>query len=239
MTSDARNALSPPSAPARPAPQPRSAYRAFRSISTRWADNDVYGHVNNVVYYSWFDTVVNEYLIRRGVLDIEGSAVIGVVVETQCRYFSELAFPQPVDLGLRVGRLGTSSVRYEIGVFADGEPTASACSARRSALIRSAIQRARDHRRRVARRSRSSFHRGRPRSRPSDCAARDQRAGPGERRHQQRSGTVKCLEYEPEGGDGNIPSFVFCVHCERSELGLRGCGRRFAGLPNHCFAPIR
>jgi acyl-CoA thioester hydrolase len=89
-------------------------------------DNDAYGHVNNVVYYSWFDTVVNEYLVRQGVLDIAGGAVIGLVVETQCRYFSELAFPQPVDLGLRIGRLGNSSVRYEIGVFAEGEPATSA-----------------------------------------------------------------------------------------------------------------
>ena len=104
----------------------RAQYRHFLPIQTRWSDNDAYGHVNNVVYYSWFDTVVNEYLIAQGVLDITGGAVIGLVVETQCRYFSELAFPQPVDLGLRIGKLGTSSVRYEIGVFAEGEPAASA-----------------------------------------------------------------------------------------------------------------
>jgi acyl-CoA thioester hydrolase len=104
----------------------RDGYRHFQRITTRWMDNDAYGHVNNVVYYSWFDTVVNGYLVQQGVLDIGGGDVIGLVVETQCRYFSELAFPQPVDLGLRVGRLGRSSVRYEIGVFADGEPTASA-----------------------------------------------------------------------------------------------------------------
>jgi len=110
----------------RPAPDRRDGYRHFHRITTRWMDNDAYGHVNNVVYYSWFDTVVNEYLIAQGVLDVTGGAVIGLVVETQCRYFSELAFPQPVDLGLRIGRLGTSSVRYEIGVFAEGEPTASA-----------------------------------------------------------------------------------------------------------------
>ena len=105
----------------RPAPDRRDSYRHFHRITTRWMDNDAYGHVNNVVYYSWFDTVVNEYLIREGVLDVNGGAVIGLVVETQCRYFSELAFPQPVDLGLRIGRLGNSSVRYEIGVFADGD----------------------------------------------------------------------------------------------------------------------
>src|SRR5512144_2648910 len=110
----------------RPAPDHRDTYRHFLRITTRWMDNDAYGHVNNVIYYSWFDTVVNEYLIAQGVLDITGGAVIGLVVETQCRYFSELAFPQPVDLGLRIGRLGNSSVRYEIGVFADGEATASA-----------------------------------------------------------------------------------------------------------------
>jgi acyl-CoA thioester hydrolase len=110
----------------RPAPDRRDGYRHFHRITTRWMDNDAYGHVNNVVYYSWFDTVVNEYLIAQGVLDVTGGAVIGLVVETQCRYFSELAFPQPVDLGLRIGRLGTSSVRYEIGVFAEGDPAASA-----------------------------------------------------------------------------------------------------------------
>ena len=110
----------------RPDPDRRESYRHFHRITSRWMDNDAYGHVNNVVYYSWFDTVVNEYLIRQGVLDIAGGQVIGLVVETQCRYFRELAFPQPVDLGLRIGRLGTSSVRYEIGVFAEGEATASA-----------------------------------------------------------------------------------------------------------------
>ena len=110
----------------RPTPDRRDSYPHVHRITTRWMDNDAYGHVNNVVYYSWFDTVVNEYLIRQGVLDITGGQVIGLVVETQCRYFSELAFPQPVDLGLRIGKLGRSSVRYEIGVFAEGEPAASA-----------------------------------------------------------------------------------------------------------------
>jgi acyl-CoA thioester hydrolase len=110
----------------REAPHVRGDYRHFHTIATRWMDNDAYGHVNNVVYYSYFDTVVNEYLVRAGVLDIEGSEVIGLVVETQCRYFSELSFPQTVHTGLRVARLGTSSVRYEIGVFADEEGTACA-----------------------------------------------------------------------------------------------------------------
>ena len=110
----------------REAPQVRSGYRHFQRITTRWIDNDVYGHVNNVVYYSYFDTVVNEFLIRAGVLDIETSAVIGVVVETQCRYFSGLAFPQTAHAGLRVARLGSSSVRYEIGIFADDAESACA-----------------------------------------------------------------------------------------------------------------
>lgn len=111
---------------ARPAPQPRSAYRVFRSISTRWSDNDVYGHVNNVVYYSWFDTAVNAYLIEQGVLDIHAGDTIGLVIETQCNYFASLAFPQTVEAGLRVARLGGSSVRYEVGLFAQGEPLSAA-----------------------------------------------------------------------------------------------------------------
>lgn len=84
-------------------------------------DNDAYGHVNNVVYYSWFDTAVNAYLIENGALDIQGGAVIGLVVQTQCNYFSPLAFPQAVEAGIRVARLGQSSVRYEVGLFAQGE----------------------------------------------------------------------------------------------------------------------
>jgi acyl-CoA thioester hydrolase len=107
-------------------PHHRADYRHFHRISTRWMDNDAYGHVNNVVYYSWFDTVVNEFLIRSGVLDVGSSPVIGFVVETQCRYFSTLAFPQPVETGLRVPSIGHSSVRYELAVFADGADTASA-----------------------------------------------------------------------------------------------------------------
>ncbi|MDE2626049.1 MAG: acyl-CoA thioesterase [Burkholderiales bacterium] len=110
----------------RPAPQPRSAYRHFSSISTRWMDNDAYGHINNVVYYSFFDTVVNRHLIEAGVLDVQRSPVIGLVVETHCNYFSPLAFPQTVDTGLRVARLGATSVRYEIGLFGAGEPLSAA-----------------------------------------------------------------------------------------------------------------
>jgi len=98
--------------------RPRTDYPVFRSISTRWSDNDVYGHVNNVVYYSWFDTAVNAWLIERGVLDIHGGDTIGLVIETQCNYFAPLAFPQIVEAGIRVARLGNSSVRYEVGLFA-------------------------------------------------------------------------------------------------------------------------
>ncbi|HEY9238166.1 MAG TPA: thioesterase family protein [Burkholderiaceae bacterium] len=111
----------------RPAPQPRDAYRHFSSISTRWMDNDAYGHINNVVYYSYFDTVVNRYLIEAGVLDVERGAVIGLVVETHCNYFAPLAFPQVVDAGLRVARIGGSSVRYEIGLFGGGAALSAAC----------------------------------------------------------------------------------------------------------------
>jgi acyl-CoA thioester hydrolase len=112
---------------ARPQPDPRRAYRHFSDVPTRWMDNDLYGHVNNVVYYSWFDTVVNRYLIESGALDIHAGAVIGLVVETHCNYFDSLTFPQTVEAGLRVARLGRSSVRYEIGLFARGEPAAAAC----------------------------------------------------------------------------------------------------------------
>ena len=104
----------------RPQPEPRSAYRAFRTIGTRWADNDVYGHVNNVVYYSWFDTAVNAHLIEQGALDIHAGSTIGLVIETQCNYFEPLAFPENVEAGIRVSRLGDSSVRYEVGLFAEG-----------------------------------------------------------------------------------------------------------------------
>ncbi|RMX03489.1 acyl-CoA thioesterase [Corticibacter populi] len=112
--------------PARPAPQPRSAYAAFETISTRWSDNDIYGHVNNVVYYSWFDTAVNSHLIRHGALDIEAGSIIGLVIETQCNYFASLAFPQVIEAGIRVAHIGTSSVRYEVGIFAQGQPHSAA-----------------------------------------------------------------------------------------------------------------
>ncbi len=110
----------------KPRPERRSAYKAFRLIGTRWMDNDVYGHVNNVVYYSWFDTAVNAYLIEQGALDIHQGETIGLVIETQCNYFASLAFPQNVEAGIRVARLGNSSVRYEVGLFAEGEELAAA-----------------------------------------------------------------------------------------------------------------
>jgi acyl-CoA thioester hydrolase len=110
----------------RPSAQERSRFKHFSSIDTRWMDNDIYGHVNNVVYYSYFDTAVNRYLIEAGALDIHAGEVIGLVVETQCNYFSSLEFPQTVEAGLRVAHLGTSSVRYDIGLFARGEPLSAA-----------------------------------------------------------------------------------------------------------------
>ena len=104
----------------------RSDYKHFHAITTRWMDNDAYGHVNNVVYYSWFDTVVNQFLIANGALDIEHSPVIGLVIETQCNYFASVAFPDLVTAGLRVAKLGNSSVRYEVGIFRGDEDRASA-----------------------------------------------------------------------------------------------------------------
>lgn len=104
----------------------RSDYRHFHAITTRWMDNDAYGHVNNVVYYSWFDTVVNQFLIAGDALDIGRSPVIGLVIETQCAYFASIAFPDRITAGLRVTKLGNSSVRYEVGIFREDEENASA-----------------------------------------------------------------------------------------------------------------
>lgn len=104
----------------------RPDFVVFRAMTTRWMDNDVYGHVNNVVFYSWFDTAVNGYLVEQGVLDKDGGEVVGLVVETLCRYHAPVAFPEPVEVGLRVARIGTSSVRYELGVFRVGEDEAVA-----------------------------------------------------------------------------------------------------------------
>lgn len=112
--------------PTRPQPESRSAFNVFRRIDTRWMDNDVYGHVNNVVYYSWFDTAVNAHLIEQGALDIHHGQTIGLVVETHCNYFAPLAFPQVVEAGIRVAKMGGSSVCYEIGLFAQGEDLCAA-----------------------------------------------------------------------------------------------------------------
>jgi acyl-CoA thioester hydrolase len=105
---------------------PRSAFPHFLAIATRWMDNDVYGHVNNVQYYSYFDTAVNQFLIERGVLDIHNGAVVGFVVDSGCSYFSPIAFPDTVHVGIRVAKLGSSSVRYEIGIYRNGEQAPAA-----------------------------------------------------------------------------------------------------------------
>jgi acyl-CoA thioester hydrolase len=110
----------------RPPPSTRADYRYFHGISTRWADNDVFGHVNNVVYYAWIDTAVNRFLIGVGALDLKTSRVVGVVAETGCRFLSEIAYPDDVSVGIRIARLGRSSVRYEIGVFRADDQSASA-----------------------------------------------------------------------------------------------------------------
>lgn len=110
----------------RPTPLPASAFPHFSDITTRWNDNDAYGHVNNVVYYEYFDTAVNAYLIAQGALDIMNGKVIGLMVETHCNYFAPIAFPDRIRAGLRVTRLGKSSVTYEIGIFRNDEMIASA-----------------------------------------------------------------------------------------------------------------
>ena len=111
---------------ARPTPSTRADYRWFLSLPTRWMDNDLYGHLNNVVYYSLFDTAIARFLLANGVLDLSSSAAVGLVVETGCRYAAPLAFPDEVTCGLRCGRLGTSSIRYETAIFRNEEDRASA-----------------------------------------------------------------------------------------------------------------
>ena len=108
------------------APPFRAAYPVFLAIPTRWMDNDTYGHVNNVTYYAYFDTVVNEHLVRAGELDIRNGGAIGIVVETACRFHKPLSFPETVDAGMRVVRVGHSSVTYEIGLFRAGDDEAAA-----------------------------------------------------------------------------------------------------------------
>lgn len=104
----------------------RENFPHFLKIPTRWMDNDVYGHVNNAVYYAYFDTAINAYLIRSGVLDIADGAVIGLAVETHCAFKRAISFPEVIDAGLRVGHLGRSSVRYELGLFAVGTDAVAA-----------------------------------------------------------------------------------------------------------------
>lgn len=108
-----------------PTPQ-RSDYRRFQPITTRWHDNDIYGHVNNVTYYSFFDSAVNSYLIEHGGLDIHDGDVVGFVVSSSCDYFASIAYPDLIEIGLRVGKLGNSSVQYELAVFKTGEEEACA-----------------------------------------------------------------------------------------------------------------
>ncbi|MET0856554.1 MAG: thioesterase family protein [Telluria sp.] len=105
---------------------PRSAFPHFLAIQTRWMDNDSYGHVNNVQYYSYFDTAVNQFLVARGVLDIRDGEVVGFVVDSGCSYFSPIAFPDVVHVGIRVTKLGNSSVRYEIGIYRNDDQTPAA-----------------------------------------------------------------------------------------------------------------
>jgi len=104
----------------------RADFRVFRAIPTRWHDNDAYGHVNNVVYYGWFDTAVNAWLIENGFLDLSGSEIVGLVAETGCSYFESVAFPETVEAGIAVERLGNSSVTYRIGIFRQGGEQAAA-----------------------------------------------------------------------------------------------------------------
>ena len=104
----------------------RSDYRRFLALDTRWSDNDIYGHVNNVQYYSYFDTAVNRMLIEAGVLDIHRGDTIAFVVESACSYFRPLAFPEALEVGIRVARLGRSSVRYELAIFRAGDDAACA-----------------------------------------------------------------------------------------------------------------
>lgn len=105
---------------------PRDAYRVFYPITTRWSDNDIYGHINNVVYYSYFDTVANRYLIEEGGLDISDDGIVGYVVNSGCEYHAPINYPETVEAGLRVDRLGNSSVQYGIAIFREGEDQAAA-----------------------------------------------------------------------------------------------------------------
>ncbi|GAB4519379.1 MAG: thioesterase family protein [Anaerolineae bacterium] len=104
----------------------RHEYPHYLVIPTRWIDNDIYGHVNNALYYTFFDTVINHYLVTAGGMDMHTGETIGLAVETQCQFFQPIAFPDVIDAGLRIARLGNSSVRYEVGLFRQGEDDAAA-----------------------------------------------------------------------------------------------------------------
>ena len=110
----------------RPEPRGRADFKAWRSFATRWADNDVYGHVNNTVFYQWFDSAVNAWLIDHHLLDIHGGAMIGLVVETRCSFFAPLTFPRPVEVGIGLVQTGNSSVRYRVGIFDVGHSQTAA-----------------------------------------------------------------------------------------------------------------
>jgi acyl-CoA thioester hydrolase len=110
----------------RPEPARRNQFRRFHPITTRWHDNDVFGHVNNVVYYSFFDTAVTSFLLERGLIALSGSGPVYVVAETACRFRREIAFPDRVAVGMRIARLGSSSVRYDLAVFRDDDEAAAA-----------------------------------------------------------------------------------------------------------------
>ena len=107
-------------------PAARAEFKAWRTFTTRWSDNDAYGHVNNVIFYQWFDSAVNSWMIEEGLLDVGQGGAIALVAETRCSYFEPLSFPEVVEVGLSVARLGRSSIRYRIGVFARGAGTAAA-----------------------------------------------------------------------------------------------------------------
>lgn len=104
----------------------REDYRVFYPITTRWSDNDIYGHVNNVTYYSYFDSAANRYLIEEGGLDISDGRIVGYVVNSGCHYHAPVTYPEPIEAGLRVDRLGNSSVQYGIAIFREGEQRAAA-----------------------------------------------------------------------------------------------------------------
>jgi acyl-CoA thioester hydrolase len=110
----------------RPEPLGRDRFKAWRSFATRWADNDVYGHVNNTVFYQWFDSAVNAWLIDQHLLDIDGGKIIGLVVETRCSFFAPLTFPRPVEVGIALAHIGNSSVRYRVGIFDVGHDLTAA-----------------------------------------------------------------------------------------------------------------